>query len=67
MTILIIAYAVFLLCLAVFGASAVYHAVRFGFPGDRTRLGVGLYLLLSVVILVASLIILGGADFSGGT
>ena len=64
MIILLIVYGVFLLGLATFGGSAVYHALRFGFPGDKTKPAVFIYLALVMIIVVASFVLIGTADFA---
>jgi uncharacterized membrane protein YidH (DUF202 family) len=64
MIILLIVYGVFLLGLAIFGSSAVYHALRFGFPGDNTKPAVFIYLALVTIIVVASFILIGTVDFA---
>lgn len=64
MIILLIAYVVFLLMLSVFAGSAVYHALRFGFPGDRTRPAVFVYLTVMVLLIVVSFAVLGTANFT---
>ena len=66
MIILLIAYGVFLLGLAAFGGSAVYHALRFGFPGDRSKPAVVVYLVTVAIVVVTSFIIIGTANFTGG-
>lgn len=66
MIILLIAYGLFLLGLAAFGGSAVYHALRFGFPGDKTRPAVFIYLAVMAVLIVASFVVIGTANFSQG-
>lgn len=64
MIILLIAYGVFLLGLAAFGGSAVYHALRFGFPGDRTRPVVFVYLATVAILVIGSFIVIGTVDFT---
>lgn len=65
MSILIVAYLVFLLAIAVFGAAALYHAYKFGFPGDKSRLGAFVYIVVMVALLIASFVLIGSTDFSG--
>lgn len=64
MSLLLIIYGVFLLILAGVGIAAIFHAVKFGFPGDRTRLATGLYVVTVIAILITSLVLIVGADFS---
>ena len=64
MTVLLIIYGIFLLGILGFGGAGVYHANKFGFPGDRTRLAVLLYVVATVTLVVASFILLGQADTS---
>lgn len=64
MTILLIAYGIFLLGLAAFGGSALYHAFSFGIPGDKSRYGAALYIIIVASILVLSFIFIGGTSFT---
>lgn len=64
MSIILIGYGLFLLVLAGVAVAAVYHALNFGFPGDRTRLAAGIYVITCFAILIVSLVLIVGADFS---
>lgn len=61
---LIIGYIVFLVVLAVVGIAAIGHALKFGFPGDKTKLATLLYIVICATILVFSFVLILGADFS---
>jgi hypothetical protein len=65
MIILLIAYGVFLLGLAGFGGLALFHAFAYGIPGDKTKIGAFLYIVVVAAIVIASLIFIGSTDFSG--
>ncbi len=62
MTITIISYLAYVLILAGFAIAAIYHARRFGFPGDRTALATGVYLVATVAIIVTTVIAIGGVE-----
>lgn len=64
MSILLIFYGIFLLVLAAVAIAAVYHALKFGFPGDKTRLAAGVYLMSVFAILIISFVLILSADFS---
>ncbi|MSU75970.1 hypothetical protein EXS54_00620 [Patescibacteria group bacterium] len=61
---LLIIYGIFLVFLAAVGIAAIGHAVKFGFPGDKTRAAMGLYVVIVFAILIVSLVLILGADFS---
>lgn len=65
MKIFLLIDAVFLLGAIIFGGSAVYHARRFGLPGDKTSAATLLYLVAITVIIIGSVILIGSTDFSG--
>lgn len=62
MTVIALAYLGGVLLVGVVGGAGIYHALKFGYPGDKTRLAVVLYLTVMAVILVASVIALGSID-----
>ena len=63
MQIILIGYGIFLILLALFGGAAVFHARKFGFPGDKTGLATLLYLVTVAVIVVMSFLAIGSVDF----
>ncbi len=65
MTTIIIAYLLYLLVIGGFAVAAIYHARRFGFPGDRTTLATGTYLLAVVVIIAFTFVVLAGLEVTG--
>ncbi|MEX1113528.1 MAG: hypothetical protein WD846_03180 [Patescibacteria group bacterium] len=65
MAIIIISYLLYALVLAGFAVAAIYHARRFGFPGDRTALATGTYLTVVVLIIATTVIAIGGAGIGG--
>lgn len=62
MTVIILAYLGGVLLVGLVGGAGVYHALKFGYPGDKTRLAVVLYLTVAAVVVIASLIALGSTD-----
>lgn len=66
MLLLLIFYVLFLLGLAGFAGSALYHAYRFGYVGDRTRFAAGVYLAFIIGILTGSFVMIAMTDWSGG-
>ncbi len=65
MAIIIISYLLYALILTGFAVAAIYHARRFGFPGDHTALATGTYLTVVVLIIATTVIALGGAGIGG--
>lgn len=58
MTILLIAYVIFLIVFAVYSWAALYHLEEFGFVGDASRIVMGVYILLASSTIVFSFIFL---------
>ncbi|HEY8108788.1 MAG TPA: hypothetical protein VIF43_02155 [Patescibacteria group bacterium] len=66
MATVIISYLVYLLAIAGFAVAGIYHARKFGFPGDKTTLASGIYLFALIVIIIGTFVTLGGVQVSGG-
>lgn len=66
MGIVVIAYLIALLLVLIAGGAGIYHGLKFGLPGDRTRLGIFAYLIAVAVIIVASFIVIGSVSVTGG-
>lgn len=62
MTVIALAYLGGVLLVGLVGGAGIYHALKFGYPGDRTRLAVVLYVTLVITIVVATVIALGSVD-----
>lgn len=58
MTYGVLIYAGLIVIIGGFGAAAIYHAFKFGYKGDQTRLGVGIYLAVFGLLLIASFLLL---------
>lgn len=63
MSLLLIAYIVFLFGYATVAASALYHAYKFGYPGDKTRLAASIYISVITLTLIGSFILIGTTDW----
>lgn len=60
---LLITYLVLLLLIGGFGAAALYHNFKYASAGDMTRIAAGIYVLVSGVLLVGSLVMILGLDW----
>lgn len=66
MIVLLILYVFFLLGMIAFGGSALYHAYRFGYVGDKTRLAAAIYIGTVLVLVSCSVALVAMTDWSGG-
>lgn len=62
MTVIVLAYLGFLLLLSLLGGAGIYHALKFGYPGDKTKVAVLLYLVTVLIVIIASFVVLGTVD-----
>lgn len=66
MATVIISYLLYLLVIAGLAVAGIYHARKFGFPGDKTTLATGIYLFAVLVIVIGTFVTLGGIQVAGG-
>jgi hypothetical protein len=66
MNVLILVYIVIALLAAIFGAAAVFHTFKYSYEGDWAKLGAFVYVALFALIVIASIVLIGTTDFSGG-
>jgi hypothetical protein len=66
MATVIISYLAYLVIIAGFALAGVYHARKFGFPGDKTMIATGVYLFAVLVIVIGTFVTLGGIEVAGG-
>jgi hypothetical protein len=59
---IVIIYLVVLLIVLLAGGAGIYHGIKFGLPGDRSRLGIIAYISAVLVIIIASFIVLGSLN-----
>lgn len=64
MVYIIIIYILLLLIYFVYSFAAVYHLFRYGYAGDLTRPIALIYIILSAVIIIFTIIFLLGRDWS---
>ena len=55
---ILIFYLIILVAYAAYSIAAIYHLWRFGFVGDLTKKAIIIYLILSTVVIVTSLILI---------
>lgn len=55
---IVLAYIIFLLVFAVYSGVGIYHLLRFGYVGDLTKPIALVYLLLSGLVIVATIVVL---------
>lgn len=58
MIFLLIIYLIFLAAYLIYSAIAIYHLWRFGYVGDLTKLAIIIYVIISVLIIVFTLILI---------
>jgi len=63
---LLIFYFIFLIGFVAYSAAGVYHLCRFGYIGDLTKPVMMIYSFLSIVIVLASLLIISIRDWPIG-
>lgn len=63
MSALLTIYAVILLLIAGLGVAGLYHVKKYSYPGDKAKLGAVAYLAVFGIVLLASLILIGGTDW----
>lgn len=56
MVLLLISYFVFLLVFIVFSIAGIYHLRRFGYVGDLTQPVIIIYVVVSIVVIVFTII-----------
>jgi hypothetical protein len=61
----IISYLAYLVIVAGLGIAGIYHAREFGFPGDKTRVAAGVYVLVVVAIVAFTFVTFGGIQITG--
>ncbi len=65
MIIFLALYLIFLIIFVILSYFAIYHARRFGFVGDATKVAVDIYLIVSAIIIISSFVLILGCDWSG--
>lgn len=58
MSLILIAYLIFLLLFGAYSAAAIYHLNRFGFVGDFTRPATIIYIVVSAAIIGLSIFLM---------
>ena len=56
MVLLLVSYFVFLLVFIVFSIAGIYHLRRFGYVGDLTQPIIIIYIIISIVVIVFTII-----------
>lgn len=62
----VISYLIYLAIVGAIGIAGIYHARRFGFPGDKTQVASGLYVFTVIAIVIGTFVTLGGIRIAGG-
>lgn len=55
---IVLTYAVLLMIIFGFGAAGIYHTMKYGYRGDKTRAGMAAYIGFFGILLIASLLLL---------
>jgi hypothetical protein len=63
MAIFLLIYVLFIIMWMVWSGVLVYHTLKYKFPDDESKIFLGLFLALSVVILIVSFIAISKADW----
>jgi len=66
MLILLVVYFLLLTAFIVFSVAALYHLNRFGYVGDLTRSVMAIYIVLSVIVIMITLILIATRSWPAG-